>query len=183
MSGSSAAARCYAEALLLLAKEKGNLERVVEELHVVAHVFHTERSIWGIFTSPRIDRQEKEAFIRKAIAGGRVGPEVSGLLVVLVRKGREAIFDNIVDEFIRFRDLEMRRIHMYLHAARVVDDAVRDALTKAVEEVSGKTVVLHERTDPSLISGLVVRVGDVVLDGSLRTRLRTLGTRLAADRT
>ena len=49
-------------------------------------------------------------------------------------------------------------------------------------DASGKDVVLHERTDPSLVAGLVVRVGDVLVDGSLRSRLRTLGTRLAGDR-
>ncbi len=181
MNRSDPAARCYAEALLLLAREKGRLEAVVEDLRAVLGVFHSDRRLWSLFTTPRIDREEKEAFVRKAFQG-RVGPEVAGLLVVMVRKGREAIYDNVVDQFERFRDLEQRRIHVHLESAREVDPAVRAALEKAVSDASGKTVVLHERIEPSLLAGLVVRVGDVLVDGSLRSRLRTLGSRLAGDR-
>ncbi len=181
MNRSEPAARCYAEALLLLAREKGRLEAVLEDLRGVGGVFRAERRLWNLFTTPRIDREEKEALIRKAFAG-RIGPEVAGLLAVMVRKGREPLYDNVVDQFERFKDLEQRRIHVHVSGARPVDAGMRAALEKAVAEASGKAVVLHERTDPSLVAGLVVRVGDVLVDGSLRARLRALGTRLAGDR-
>lgn len=181
MNRSEPAARCYAEALLLMAKEKGRLEEVLDDLQGVAGVFHAEHRLWNLFTTPRIHREEKEALVRKAFAG-RVGPEVTGLLVVLVRKGREPLFDNVVDQFERFKDLVERRVHVHVSGARPVEAGLRATLEKIVAEATGKVAVMHERTDPSLLAGIVVRVGDVLVDGSLRTRLRTLGTRLAGDR-
>jgi F-type H+-transporting ATPase subunit delta len=181
LNRSEPAARCYAEALLLLAKGKGRLEAVLDDLRAVGDLFHADPRLWAAFTSPRIDREVKEAALRKAFHG-RVGPEVEGLLVVMVRKGREPLYDNVVDQFERFKDLEQRRIHVHVASARPLDGGVRSSLERAVAEASGKAVVLHERTDPSLVAGLVVRVGDVLVDGSLRSRLRALAGRLAGDR-
>lgn len=181
MNRSEPAARCYAEALLLMARERNRLEPVLDDLRAVMDVFHADRRLWALFASPRVDRVEKEAFVRKAFKG-RVGPETEGLLTVLVRKSREPLYDNIVDQFIRFRDLEQKRIHVHVSSAKALDDAVRKALASAVAEASGKTVELHESVDASLIGGLVVRVGDLRVDASLKNRLRVLGRRLAGDR-
>jgi F-type H+-transporting ATPase subunit delta len=149
LNRSDPAARCYAEALLLMARERNRLEPVLDDLRAVMDVFHADRRLWGLFASPRIDRVEKEAFIRKAFKG-RVGPETEGLLAVLVRKSREPIYDNIVDQFIRFRDVEQKRIHVHVASAKRLDDAVRKSLAAAVEEASGKHVELHESVDESL---------------------------------
>lgn len=178
MNKSEPAARCYAEAVLLLAKEKGRLGAVMEELTAVLELFHSDPAAWGLFVSPRIDRNEK---VRMFIAAfkGKVGEEVLGLLVVLIRKGRESLFDNVVDYFDRMKDAQEGRIHVRVTTARGVDASTRAAVEAIVREASGKSPVIEEVKDPSLIGGMVVRVGDILVDGSLRTRLRTLGAQLA----
>lgn len=181
MNRSDPAARSYAEALLWMARERGRLGAVLDDLRGVEGVFHAERRVWSLFTSPRVDREHKERIVREAFAG-RLGEEVLGLLVVLVRKGREPIYDNIVDQFVRFKDIEEKRLHVHVQSARPLDAEARAALEAAVAESSGQTVVLHERTDPALLAGLVVRVGDAVLDGSLRSRLRGLAGKLTGER-
>lgn len=180
MNRSEPAARCYAEALILLARERNRLAPVLDDLRGVMAVFHGDRRIWSLFTSPRIDRVDKEALIRKAFTG-RVGEEVLGLLVVMIRKSREPLYDNVVDQFLRYKDLAEKRIHVYVTTAREIDDASREAVKGAIAAASGKTVEMHESTDASLIGGMVVRVGDVLVDGSLRTRLKRLGSRLVGD--
>jgi F-type H+-transporting ATPase subunit delta len=181
LNRSDPAARSYANALIDMARERGRIGAIMEDLHAVLGVFHAERKVWSLFTSPRIDREEKEAMVRRAFAG-RVGAEVMGLLVVLVRKSRETIFDNIVDQFVRFKDVAENRLHVFVRGARPLEAGVKSALEAAVAEVSGMQVVLHEATDPALLAGLVVRVGDVVVDGSLRAKLRGLGGSLAGER-
>ena len=181
MNRSEPAARCYAEAVILLARERSRLGPAMEELRAVLDFFHGDRTSWALFVSPRIDRGEKERMFRTAFKG-RIGEEVLGLLVVLIRKGREPLFDNVVDYFDRMKDLAENRVHVHVRSARGIDARTKQALEAAVREVSGKDPVTHEVTDPSLIGGLVVRVNDVVVDGSLRTRLRTLGGRLLGER-
>lgn len=181
MNRSDPAARCYAEAVLLLAKERNRLEAAMDDLRSVEEVFRADARLWGLFTSPRIDRGVKEDFVKRAFRG-RVGDEILGLMVVLVRKGREALFDNVVDYFDRLKDVEQNRVHVHLGSARPLDPAVKAAIEEVVREASGKTPVTHEKVDPALVGGLVVRVNDVLVDGSLRTRLRALRSRLVGDR-
>jgi F-type H+-transporting ATPase subunit delta len=164
-----------------MAKERNRLGPVLDDLRAVLELFRGEARLWGLFTSPRIDRAEKERFFLAALKG-RLGEEVLGLVVVLIRKGREALYDNVVDYFDRMKDVEEKRVHVHVRSARPMDAATKAALEDAVRDVSGLTPVTHEETDASLIGGLVVRVGDVLVDGSLRSRLRDLGGRLLGDR-
>jgi F-type H+-transporting ATPase subunit delta len=181
LNRSEPAARPYAEAVLNLAQQRGKAGAVLEELRAVMEVFRAEPRVWGVYTSPRVNREEKEAIVRKAF-GGRVGEETLGLLLVLVRKGREPLFDNILGYFDRMWDVMANRVHVYVRSARPVDTAVAKALEAAVLEASGKTPVMHQETDASLLGGLVVRVNDIVVDGSLKARLRSLGSRLMEER-
>lgn len=181
MNRSEPAARCYAEAVLLLAREKGRLGVVMEELTAVMELFHSDSTAWGLFVSPRIDRAEKARMFIAAFKG-KVGEEVLGLLVVLIRKGRESLFDNVVDYFDRMKDAQEGRIHVRVSTVRGVDPATRAAVEAIVREASGKTPIIDEVKDPSLIGGMVVRVGDVLMDGSLRSRLRAMGDRLVGSR-
>lgn len=181
MNKSEPAARSYAEALLLLAKQKGRLEAVMDELRALADLFHRDAGLRGFFGSPRIDRTLKEDCVKRAFRG-RVGEDVLGLMVVLIRKGREPLFDNVVDYFDRLKDVEEKRVHVHLSSARPVDPAVKAAVEAIVREASGKSPVCHEKIDPALIGGLVVRVNDIVVDGSIRSRLRAIRSRLVGDR-
>ena len=181
MNRSEPAARCYAEAVLQLAKERGRLEAAMSDLRAMAEVLHKDAGIWALFVSPRVDRTLKEKRLVGAFRG-HVGEEILGLLVILVRKGREALFDNVVDYFDRLKDVEQNRVHVHLSSARPVDAGVKAAIEGIVREASGgKDPVTHEKIDPALIGGLVVRVNDVLVDGSLRTRLRSLRGRLLEE--
>ena len=180
MNRSDPAARCYAEAVLQLAREKGRLAGALDDLRAVEEVFRADPKLRGLFASPRIDRALKEDFVKRAFKG-RVGEEILGLMVLLVRKGRESLYDNVVDYFTHLKDMAEDRVHVHVSSARPLDAGVKSAIEAVVAEASGKHPVLHEKLDPALVGGLVVRVNDVVVDGSIRTRLRALRSRLVGE--
>lgn len=179
MNISQAVARVYAEALLDMVEKGADLSRIVDDLGAVRKLWEDDRQFREFFGSPRLDPATKKRILDAAFRG-RLDRPVLGLLHVLVEKRREMVIDNIIDEFERFRDLREGRIHVYLTSARPLDRDQTDALRAQIERSSGKKVRVHEKVEPRVLGGLVVKVGDHVLDGTLRRRLEGLRKRLVA---
>ncbi|MGH7162126.1 MAG: ATP synthase F1 subunit delta [Planctomycetota bacterium] len=181
MNISQAAARVYAQALLDIAMTSGDLGRVVEDLHSVLDLYDERPDFRAFFTSPRVDPPLKKRALDAAFRDKLCRP-VLGLLHVLVDKRREPVFDNVVDEFDRFRDLREGRVHAHVvSAAPLPENQVRD-ITERLEKATGKRIVIHAKADPRAIGGIVVKLGDKVIDGTLRRRLESLRRQLAAAR-
>lgn len=174
-------ARVYAAALIELGREKSVLPQIYDDLHAVLGVYEGDAWFRAFFTSPRVDRDVKWRAVEKAFRG-RVGRPVMGLLKVLVDKGRESVFDNVVGQFDRFKDLAENRVHAFLTAAEPLAAEFRASLVARLESASGRKVALHERTDPAVLGGASLRIGDKVIDRTLRTRLAALRRQLNADR-
>jgi F-type H+-transporting ATPase subunit delta len=116
----------------------------------------------------------------KAAFAGKVGRPVFGLLKVLVEKGREPVFDNVVSEYGKLKDFAENRVHAHVVVARPLADDLRRAVTERLERACGKTVALHEHVDPAVLGGASIRVGDRVIDRTLRTKLAALKKQLLA---
>jgi F-type H+-transporting ATPase subunit delta len=166
-------ARVYAAALTEIGRETKSLGTIHDDLEAVRRLYDTDRWFRQFFTSPRIDRQVKWAAVRKAFEG-QVGRPVLGLLKVLIQKGREPTLDNVADQFDKMKDLAENRMHAYLTVARPLADELRKTLQGRLERASGLAVVVHERVDPAVLGGASIRVGDRVIDRTLRTRLGAL---------
>jgi len=160
-------ARVYAQALYEVANEQGLVGRVHEELHALAGLAWKKgnEDIRDFILSPRIDRDTKWDLLEKAL-GDHLCRPMLGLIKVLIFKGREATLDNI------------SRIHAHVTVAAPMDEALRQSLKARLEAGSGKTVRMHEKVDPSIIAGASIRVGDRVIDRTLRTKLAALRERL-----
>jgi F-type H+-transporting ATPase subunit delta len=178
---SQAVARVYARALVDLAEATdADLGRIFDELHTVQKLVDGEdRTFWQFFASPRLEPAVKKRILDEAFEG-KLDRPVLGLLHVLVDKRREMIFDNIVDEFDRYRDLREGRVHAYVTAVRALDEDQRTEMVTRLEAATGKRVELHEKIDPRVLGGRIVKVGDKVIDGSLRRRLYRLRRTLVA---
>jgi F-type H+-transporting ATPase subunit delta len=170
---SRSVARVYAAALTEHGRETKSLGTIHDDLKKVLALYEGDRWFRSFFTSPRIDRPVKWKALQKAFTG-KVGRPVLGLLKVLVDKGREPVFDNIVDEFEKLRDQAENRVHAYVVVSQPLADELRAAITARLERSSGKNVALHERVDPEVLGGASIRVGDRVIDRTLRTRLAAL---------
>jgi F-type H+-transporting ATPase subunit delta len=172
-------ARVYAQALYEVAAQHGVVGQVHDELHALSDLAWKpgNEDIRDFLLSPRIDRATKWELLEKTL-GGMLSRPILGLLKVLIFKGREATLDNISTHFDRFQDLAENRIHAHVTVAAPMDEALKESLKARLEVSSGKSVRMHEKIDPAVIAGASIRVGDRVIDRTLRTKLAALRERL-----
>ena len=178
---SHAVARVYGQALYEVAAEQGAVGRVLDELRGLSGIAWKpgNEDIRDFINSLRIDRDKKWDVLQQAL-GDTVSRPVMGLLRVLIYKGRETTLDNIATHFERFRDLAENRVHAHVTVAQSLGADKLAALKARLEAESGKNVDLHERVDPGVIGGAALRVGDRVIDRTLKTKLAALRKSLLA---
>ncbi len=181
MNVSQAVARVYAQALSDLGEDQGNLARIVDDLHGVRELFEKDTTFREFFGSPRIDPTAKKRVLHEAL-GDRIDRPVMGLLHVLVNKRREMLLDNIADEFDRYRDLREGRQHVYVTAARPLDDVQLRDIRSRLEKTTGQQIMVHVKIDPRVVGGLRIKLGDKVIDGTIRRRLQQLRQALVPTR-
>jgi len=178
---SQVVARVYAKALFDIGSQEGILGQIYDDLRAVQEVAESGPTEGRFFNSPRLQRPDKKRILDEIFATHVCRP-VLGLLHVLVDKRREPVFDNIVDEFAKYRDEHEGRVHARVTTARPLPDAERERLVAALAGRTGKTVELHETINPAVIGGIRVNLGDSVMDGTVRRRLQDLRRSFAADR-
>lgn len=181
-NASQSVARVYGRALYEVADEQGVVGIVLDELRALAGLAWQKgnEDIRDFFLSPRIDRDKKWEILQQALATS-VSRPVMGLLKVLIYKGREATLDNIAEHFERFRDLAEHRIHAQVTVAVPLGEESIASIKARLEASSGMRVEVHERVDPSVIGGASIRVGDRVIDRTLKTKLAALRKSLLAS--
>jgi F-type H+-transporting ATPase subunit delta len=169
----------YAVALYETARDKGVVGEVLQGLQAIFGAWQ-DKSFRDFFTSPRVPRPVKIKGMEAALAG-RVSTEVVNFIKVLVAKGREPQFDNILSAFNMYRDQAENRVHAYVESGSEFNEAEKTDLKAALSAASsGKEVVLHYTHKPDLLGGAKVRLGDRLIDNTLRTRLLHLAQALGA---
>lgn len=166
----AAVARNYAEALFALAEQHGEAERYGELVDTVAGAIEADDHIRLVMESPRVPKATKSGLFRKALEGRAPDPFIR-FLEAVVKRGRQGQLGGIAREYGALVDLKLNRVHAGIVMAREPDESLMKEVRDRLAEVFGKDVVPHFRRDPALLGGVLVRVGDKVMDGSVRTRM------------
>lgn len=181
MSAANVVARIYAQALYDIGAEKGSLAQLDEELGAVRDVIaELEPDLRTFIEMPQFPRGEKWQVLQAAFEG-RVSRDVLGLLRVLVDRRREKLIADVAFEFSALVNEGLGRVHADVVTAKALDAELLDALRRVLEETTRREVVLEQRVDPSLIGGVRVSLGDLVVDGTTRRALHDLRRSLAAS--
>jgi len=169
---SSTIARNYAEAAFELAESSGDSEAYGELLDAVAAVIAGTPQVGDLLMSPRVPKAEKVRVVGAAL---RSAPRPFRLFVeAVVRRGRGALLAEIASEYAQLLDRKLGRVHAGVTLARDADPAVRAAIERDLGRVLGKQVIAKFSTDPAILGGTIVRVGDRIYDGSVRRRMARL---------
>lgn len=171
-------ARNYAEALLDLARKANDLDGWGRMIDDIAAVLQRDPTFRNFMASPRVSAKQKIDVLTKALSD-RVPQLFLRFLHALVRNRRQMLLADIAVEYHALVDEVTGRVHARVTVARETDDAERTLIAERLSQVIGKTVVPHLNVDERILGGLVVRVGDTVMDGSLRKRLSSLRRKMA----
>jgi F-type H+-transporting ATPase subunit delta len=171
--------RNYADTLLTLAKKHGQEEEWGALLDAIAVAMQENRILKTFLESPKLAGSQKIELLNKAL-GKRVPPVFLRFLETLVSKRRQMLIPVIAFEYHSLIDESEDRVHANVTVAREPAERENDALAKQLSRVLGKRVVPHITLNPAILGGLIVKVGDTVMDGSVRRRLATLRSRMLA---
>lgn len=174
-------ARNYAEALLALARKADDAAGWGAMLRQIATAVHTDATLRGFLDSPRIAADSKSAVLAKAL-GDSVPRLFLRFLQQLVKNRRQGLIPVIADEYETLLDASEGIVHARVTLARAVADDEVAHIAERLSKVVGKRVVPHVAVDPTVLGGLVVKMGDVVMDGSVRRRLALLRRRMGTVR-
>ncbi len=167
----------YSRALFEIARAEGTLDEVEDELFRFARSFESSDSLRTALTDEQIPAGKRQAIVEDLL-GGKATSTTTQLISMVVGSGRgrdlPAIIDKLVARASSAKNLEVAEVRT---AVPLTSDQ-QDRLTAALINATGKQVNLKVVVDPSVIGGIVATVGDTVIDGSVRTRIDQLKSRL-----
>lgn len=166
-------AKEYAEALFSLATETQSEQTVGEALGLVARCFADNPDYAVLLSSPRLSREEREALLVRAF-GAAVPETVLSFVCLLCRAGHIDRLADCTAEYASLYRLRSRTVRADIVSAVPLTEAEKSALLQRLQKKSGCTVTPVYAVDPALLGGLVVRMGDTLIDGSLRQRLKEM---------
>ncbi len=170
-------ARVYAEALFGVAKDKGKLDEIHDQLGEVADAIAENRDLQVFFFSPYFASAEKRDGIARVLSGAE--PELINFLELLAEKHRMPVIFRIRRRFDEMWAKEKRRLEVRLTSAVELPSAVVKEVGKQIEDQTGQTIELESDVDENILGGIVLQVGNMVLDASVRNKLERLRKEVA----
>jgi len=166
------AARVYAEALFEVGRDNGKLDTLQQQLSEITDAVDRNRELQVFFFSPYLSSEEKKEGLGRAVTDAE--PELINFLELLVDKHRMPEIFRIRREFEELWKRENRRIDVTVTSAVELDPAVVEKIGREVERQTGEEVDLSSAVDDRILGGIVLQVGNMVLDASIRSRLEKL---------
>ena len=170
-------AKNYAEALLSLAQKAQDTRGWGKMLTDIAAAVGTDVTLRRFLESPKVSVEQKNEILGRAFQD-RVPRIMVRFLQTLVKNRRQMLIPAIATEYFKLLDQVENRVHADVTLAKEPDDAERKSLAVQLGKAMGKEVVPHVRVDPDILGGVIVKMGDTVMDGSVRRRLSTLRKRM-----
>lgn len=169
----------YAEALLALAKKSDDLPGWGRMIDDVANAIERDDRLRRFLEAPQISADQKNAVLEKAFED-RAPRLFLRYLQRLVKNRRQLLIPQIANEYRDLVDEVEGRIHAQVTLAKQPDDEERASIARHLSHTLGKPVVPQVRVNPNILGGIIVRIGDRVMDGSIRRRLGILRGRMLA---
>lgn len=163
----------YARAFFEIARSEGDIDRVADELFRVARTLETQQELRQSLTDIYLPIEAKEKLLDEAL-GAQVSPHVLNIIKFAVSQGQARSLVKISDELASLAEEESRREIAEVRSAIPLDEEQKRRLGEALGSAMNKDVSVKVVVDPSVIGGIFARVGDVVMDGTMKHKLDLL---------
>ena len=170
----------YARALLDIGVDKGTLENLGTELNRVRKLFADSEELHKVMSHPSFDVDTRKKVLGELLERVIVGPTCRNFMLLLVDRNRISMIEKIAQVFADLVDQHLGRVRATVTVAQAMSMPDQKRLERALGSVTGKTITLDHKVDPSIIAGVVTEVDGRVFDGSVRTSLQSIGARLRA---
>jgi len=170
-------AQVYARALFEVAMERGILDEIHDELGAFTTALEENRELAVFFFSPYFSSEEKKDGLERAVTGA--DPIFMNFLETLLERHRMPVIFRMRARFEQLWDEEKKLLPVEITSSVQLDKAIVQSIGERIGEQTGQKVELSSKVDPEILGGLVVRVGNFVLDASIRNRLNQLRKQVA----
>ena len=177
----SAVGRRYAKALMDLVREQGQLDSVLRDVGSLSDAWKESAELRDLVRNPVVPKPALKGAVDAVMEKLGVSKVVRNTVNLLADKGRLPQLEEVLHALEELAEAETGRVRVEVTSAQPLSDAYYVRLTERLQRVTDRQVVLVKKQDPSLIGGVVTRVGDQVFDGSLSNRLSELRETLLAD--
>jgi F-type H+-transporting ATPase subunit delta len=177
----SLAAVAYAQAMLELANESHSADSVGTELRDLRQIVETDPQFAQVVSDPAIGNDERDRFLRKVFEG-RASQVVLNFLLLLNEKSKLVLLAGISGAYDDLLEKQQGKVEVDVTTAQDLSADQIETVRQKISEALGRTAVVHQYLDPSIIGGLILRVQDQLIDGSVRAQLSAMRNRLLAGR-
>ncbi|MEW6518946.1 MAG: ATP synthase F1 subunit delta [Thermodesulfobacteriota bacterium] len=167
-------AKRYAKALLVVGKEENALDDYAKTLKAFADLYTTIPEVRDGLTNRMYPADVREKVMAEIVKNTGVSQIMGNFLNLLAQKNRANVLPEIASAFQAMVDVERNVSQGLVITAKALDPALLDKTKQTLEKITGKQVVLKTQIDASIIGGMIAKVGDIILDGSIKTQLEGL---------
>ena len=176
------AARRYAMALMAVAEELGEVDRIAGDIDIVARTVRDSRELQLLLLNPIVPPGKKKAIVQELFAP-RTGKETIGLINLLITRHREGILAETTEQFAALRDEKEGIVNVAVTTAGPLTPEQEKNLKTRLERYTRKSVRVRVSQDRSIMGGLLMQIGDTVLDASVRHQLELIRRRMLGEGT
>lgn len=178
MSSLTVIGRRYGKALFDAAKEQGTVEQTGSELKMVVELMQGNKQLKSFLDHPGVDHQSKVNVLTKALEG-KISQLVLNAIQLVLDRGRVAILPSMLEAYSKTADDALKRAQATVYSPMKMSEQQVEEIAKQFGAITGKTIVVENVVDPSLLGGITVKIGDRLYDGSLSGKLKDLQKNLS----
>ncbi|MFH1563803.1 MAG: ATP synthase F1 subunit delta [Nitrospirota bacterium] len=161
----------YAEALIKIAKPQNRLDEQAKELDLLVNLILSNKNLMKVIQHPALSLKNKEALLKEIVGSYSLSEITLNLLLLLIKKGRLALLDGIFSRYTKLIDILQNRCQVDVVSSIPLKKAQEERLIAKLSDILQAKIKLNVKINPRILGGLVLHIGDKIIDGSIVRRL------------